>query len=105
MSELICAHCNAPVHLTIWDLIPSRFPETYFCSVCKAGNMQSRRTILLALAPSLTLSLSSALSARLLLASWWAIPAILAAYIVGLPIGAWLARRYGRLVKPHKPWP
>lgn len=93
------------MHLTTWDLIPSRSPEIFSCSQCKSGHMLSRPAILLTLVPSLVLSLLVVLVARSQSEPWWLMPALLAAYLVGLPIGARLARRYGRLVRPHKPWP
>ena len=103
MTEFRCSSCNELVRMTNWDLIPSKFPQTYFCSACTAPNMLSRKTLLLCIGPSVLFVLAVAVMAHSWLTVGEALAAILAAYAAGLPLGVHLARRYGRLVAPLKP--
>jgi len=91
------------MRITNWDLVPSSFPDKHSCSSCGAANMLSRKTILLSLTPSLSLLLLTAFTHRLWLTGTEPLFAILAAYVVGMPLGIWLARRYGSLVAPYRP--
>ncbi|RNF83745.1 hypothetical protein EER27_10255 [Lysobacter psychrotolerans] len=65
--------------------------------------MLSRKTILLSLAPSLSLLLAVGFTHQYWLTGWEAALAVVAAYVAGMPLGVWAARRYGRLVTPYRP--
>jgi hypothetical protein len=65
--------------------------------------MLSRKTLLLTIAPSLVLVLAVAFSRLVPPDSPWLILALLVAYVLGLPLGIWAARRYGKLVKAYRP--
>ena len=64
--------------------------------------MFSRKTLLLSVAPSLALVIVAPLYLVPSNGLWLTIT-LLAAYVLGLPIGMWAARRYGKLVKPFAP--
>ena len=103
MPDFFCPSCKEPLKITSWDLVPSSFPDRHVCSSCGATNMLSRKTILLSLAPSLSLLLAVAFTPQYGLAGSEVVLAIVAAYVAGMPLGIWAARRYGRLVAPYRP--
>jgi hypothetical protein len=109
MPDFVCAYCKAPVRVTSWDLVPSSTPDKYRCALCKRENKLSRRTLFLAMAPSTLLMLAIAAthllptSYQLHLDGIWLVVVIVGAYVLGLPIGAWAARRWGKLVEPYGP--
>ncbi len=65
--------------------------------------MLSRKTLLLTIAPSLVLLLAVAFFHLVPPNSPWLALTLLAAYVLGLPLGVWAARRYGKLVKAYRP--
>jgi hypothetical protein len=89
--------------VTNWNLVTSTYPDEYSCDSCGAVNMLSRKTILLSWTPSVFLMLALALARPLWLSDLPLLLAVSAAYVLGLPFGLFLARRFGRLVPPYKP--
>ena len=103
MPAFSCIRCEAPIHVDMGDVAIPILPDIHACGRCGTPNMLSRRTVLLALVPSIVAGLAAAFAN----AAWVHVSppfaAILVGYALGVVVGFALATALGQLAEPYGP--
>ena len=104
MSNLTCAHCRAIIQVSNINLVPRTHPKLYYrCNHCSGDNILLRRTLLLSVIPCIAIMFLVLVYNPLEQDSHWVFLVASAGYITGIPLGIWLARRYGGFAPTQRP--
>lgn len=101
MPAFACIECGRRLHVSVQDLAIPVLPRPFNCGNCGTSNMLSRRSLLMALAPSLVLGATAGVSNALWLGLSPGYVVMLGGYWIGVAVGVALCSHYGSLSAPH----